>query len=81
MTYIPVPCAVCGVPKAKHGTAPTCATHDYTTAPQPLSFARLMELSYKAGCGVEHYGGDIAAPLERFARAIEAAHGVKGGGA
>lgn len=24
------PCTVCGVPWAKHGTAPTCASHDYT---------------------------------------------------
>jgi hypothetical protein len=26
------PCTVCGVPWAKHGTAPTCASHDYTPA-------------------------------------------------
>lgn len=24
------PCAVCGTPYEKHGTAPTCASHDYT---------------------------------------------------
>lgn len=24
------PCTVCGVPWAKHGTAPTCASHNYT---------------------------------------------------
>lgn len=24
------PCTVCGVPWAKHGSAPTCASHDYT---------------------------------------------------
>jgi hypothetical protein len=26
------PCTVCGVPWAKHGTAPTCASHDYAPA-------------------------------------------------
>lgn len=24
------PCTVCGTPYEKHGTAPTCASHDYT---------------------------------------------------
>lgn len=35
------PCAVCGVPAAKHGSYPTCATHAYTehrsAAPLPVA--------------------------------------------